>query len=334
MAVSGGVAFVVNPRTRAALAEELWQQVRALLQKGAERCDEVETQPDDGNAERVIRLIETQRPHTIVAAGGDGTVSEVVQAIRCATVSTAPTLAILPLGTANNVARSLGLRSCRPAAADAVDLAVATARGGALQPLDLGYVETGEESGRYFIGSFAIGMDAHILQMRNRLRRRLALGPRTGGYPLYLLSCAVCLLLRRPVVAALRIDGVSTSRSVFNFLVLNTPLYAGEFRFDAGLHVDDARLDLQVFAGALDYVRQFVAAWRRHLRAAAGRCVTEPPGLRRIVEVEVNLPAAAATQLDGEERTPSAAYRIRVVPRALVVRVPASVRPPAAGSSR
>jgi len=37
-------------------------------------------------------------------------------------------------------------------------------------------------------------------------------------------------------------------------LVTNTPLYAGEFRFDADNSCDDGRLDLHLFSGPFDYL--------------------------------------------------------------------------------
>lgn len=333
-AAAAPVGVVVNPRGRAAVPAALWERTVAALCDGGVCCQAIETHPDDANADRVARLIEDLRPGTVVAAGGDGTLTAVVQGLMRARVDTRPALAILPLGTANNVARSLGLRSYRHEGEAALDLAVATARGGEGQWLDLGYVQVDAGGGAYFIGSFAIGMDAQILRTRNQLRRHFRLGPRTGGYPLYLLSCALCLLIHRRAAAQVGADAVAVAEPLYNCLVLNTPLYAGEFRFDAAANVADGCLDLHVFRGPMDYVRTFVGAWRRHLHHTAGRPVRIPQRVQRVREVDVELTTPVAAQLDGEECTPSARYSIRVVPRTLLVRTPAALTPPAAGSSR
>jgi len=312
--------LVINPRARAAVSTTLWQRALTALREDGVGCVEIETRPDETNARRVADLIDERRPATVIAAGGDGTVSEVAQAVLEAHVVPAPALAILPMGTANNVARSIGLRSCRRDGQVAIDLAVATARGRVAQPVDVGTVETRDGHRRYFIGSFALGMDAHILLMRNRLRRRLALGQRTGGYPLYLLSCALCLLSQRRAVVSVRTDDVDARQRLYNLLVLNTPLYAGEFRFGGTANLSDGLFELQRFSGPIDYVRQFVAAWRRHLRYSAGRTVKVPRGQHHVREVHVELESPLPAQLDGEEFARSVAYTIRVVPRALMVR--------------
>jgi len=312
--------LVINPRARAAVPVSLWQRVLTALREDGVGCVEIETRPDETNAARVADLIEELRPATVIAAGGDGTVSEVARAILAAQGAPAPALAILPLGTANNVARSIGLRSCRREGQVAIDLAVAAARGGVARPIDVGVVETHEGHRRCFIGSFALGMDAHILLMRNRLRQRLALGQRTGGYPLYLLSCALCLLSHQGAVGRVGADEVAAPQRLYNLLVLNMPLYAGEFRFGGDAELSDGQFELQLFSGPLDYVRQFVAAWRRHLRYNAERVVKIPPGQCNVREVHVELESPLAAQVDGEEFARSVAYTIRVVPRALLVR--------------
>ena len=311
------VAIVLNPRSLTRGTAVPWQRAREALRQGATVCGEVETRGDGRDAGRIERLIRDGHPEVVIAAGGDGTVNEVAQSLVALNSEAAPALGMVPLGTANNVARSLGLRSCRQEGIDAVDCAAAAVLEGVRRRIDLGQV-----GGRHFVGSFAAGMDADILTTRNRVQRRLRLGPSIGGYPLYLLSCGLNLLRNRHTAAQLRIDGADTSANVCNLLVLNTALYAGEFRFDAADASDDGRLDLHLFSGAADYVRGFVGAWRRHLRYERGE-VVEPPRLRRAREIIVELESPLASQLDGEEREHMNRYEIRVVPGALTVCVPA-----------
>ena len=64
------------------------------------------------NAQDVVRVTHEaigRGVRTIVAAGGDGTASEVVNAIMCSSEHNDVTLAILPLGTGNDLPRSLGI---------------------------------------------------------------------------------------------------------------------------------------------------------------------------------------------------------------------------------
>jgi diacylglycerol kinase family enzyme len=316
---SGGetVALVVNPHAHAAASGE-WDAARRRLRDRLPGCTELATMGDGGDADRIQRMLHDVQPGVVIAAGGDGTVAMVAHAIMQLDPAHRPVLALVPLGTANDVARAFGLRSCRNGGPSAFDLAVRTVLGGTDRRIDLGQV-----GDRYFIGSFAVGMDADILQTRNRLRRRLRLGRRLGGYPLYLWSCAQQLLARRTRPRArLQIDDAAEECAAYNILVTNTPLYAGEFRFANGAGADDGRLDLHLFAGPADYVRGYVAAWRRHVQQVRGRPITDPPHLRRARRIEVALDTPSLCQMDGEEAGRAAHYTLRVVPHALSVRVP------------
>ena len=90
----------------------------------------------------------------VVVAGGDGTVAEVVTAVPDRSVP----VAILPLGTANNVARSLGL-----APGDLHDLAAGwrTARP---RPLDVG-VAAGPWGRRRFVEGVGLGARARAMAL-------------------------------------------------------------------------------------------------------------------------------------------------------------------------
>ena len=310
---TGNLAVVVNPRVLHGPAAGLWEQALARLSRcGAVEC--LHTTGDGADGDRIAALL-AARPAMLIAAGGDGTVHEAVAA--CVAAGAPSALAILPLGTANNVARSLGLPALRAGHPEALERALATIVDGADRPIDLGCV-----GAHVFIGSFAAGMDGVILADRNRWRRRWRLGPRAGGYALYLLSCAVNLARHRAVDASLSADGVPWQGPIYDLLVTNTALYAGEFRFDDADHSGDGRLDLHVFRTAADYVRAFVTAWRRHLRRERGGPVEPPPQLRRVTRVDVILSRPLPCQLDGEEGAPADHYAVRVVPHAIRVRVP------------
>lgn len=317
------IALVVNPHLHTGAVASAWSRGRDSLRRDAVVCGELETCGDGGNVRRVTHLLDNTRPEIVVAAGGDGTVSDVVQAIMLTDVAERPALAILPFGTANNVARSLGMISCRRGGEKAVDLAVATALNGAERQIDLGRIGLGRVGQRHFVGSFALGIDADILVTRNRLRSRLRLGARLGGYPLYLWSCAVNLLRPHGAPARLRADGSAVSSRAYNLLITNTPIYAGEFRFGSDDSSDDGYLDLHLFEGPLDYLRRFPAAWRRHVRHTRGLPCRSPRERQLVRTLQVELASPVACQLDGEEYESAASYEVGVVPRALTVRVPA-----------
>jgi diacylglycerol kinase family enzyme len=273
----------------------------------------METGGERADVERLLDLIIGHEPNVVVAAGGDGTVSDVVRALVSAPA--APALAILPLGTANNVARSLGLSSLHRGGKAAADEAVAAVVAGGERRIDLGEVD-----GRTFIGSFAAGMDADILRTRNRLRERFGLGRKVGGYPLYLWSCAANVLQSHGAMAKLTVNGAGRRARFYNILITNTPIYAGEFRFTTDACPDDSWLDLHLFTGAFDYLRRYPAAWRRHVRYERGLPVADPER-ERVRDLVIQAETPVSAQLDGEELEPASRFAVRALPAALRVKV-------------
>jgi YegS/Rv2252/BmrU family lipid kinase len=90
-----------------------------------------------------------------IAAGGDGTIHTVVQAL----VNTEATLGILPVGTFNHFARDLGI----PLGwSEAFDVAV---EGKRIE------VSAGSVNGHYFLNNLSIGLYPHVAEERERLRQ-------------------------------------------------------------------------------------------------------------------------------------------------------------------
>jgi diacylglycerol kinase family enzyme len=310
------IVLVVNPRARDRVGPALWERACERLEADVTILHSGTTAGDADDTRRVCEQVREHRPDVLVAVGGDGTVNQAVEGLLAAGEPT-PALGILPFGIANNVARSLGLLSCRHMGEAAIELAVRTLGRGCERVIDLGVVGR-----RHFVGAFAVGMDADILASRNRYRRRLGGSHALSGYPLYLLSCGINLLRRHGAPGRLDIDGTRREGRVYNLLVLNTAIYAGEFRFVADDPCADGTLDLQAMAGPVQYVSRFVAAWRRHLRVGRGAPARPARELARVRTIDLACARPLPSQLDGEELPPSDRYAIRVVPRALRVLVP------------
>lgn len=102
-----------------------------------------------GDAERLAREAagRNPRPGAVVAAGGDGTIHEVVNGLAYTGVP----LGVLPLGTANVYARELGLP---PEAADAARALL----GGTARRVHLGMA-----GDRYFLAMAGVGFDAQVV---------------------------------------------------------------------------------------------------------------------------------------------------------------------------
>jgi diacylglycerol kinase family enzyme len=282
----------------------------------------LETAPGPDFARSLSRRLEREEAEVVIAAGGDGTLRDVVEALLGRPAARRPSLAIVPMGTANNAARSIDAAASPPWDGRRVDRLARTLAGGCVRDVD-----AGRANGRAFLGSIAVGMDADILAWRNRARPRVPSA--IAGYPLYLASCAVNALREHggPVriqrqSSAAGDPAIVETRAV-NVLVTNTALYAGEFRFAGGCRHDDGQLDLLWNASMGDYLRRYAAAWPRHVRARRGLAVRDDPGVVVAARVTMEWAQPVAWQLDGEEMEPARRFDVDVQPAALRVLVAA-----------
>ncbi|MEO5671649.1 MAG: diacylglycerol kinase family protein [Ramlibacter sp.] len=183
---------------------------------------------------------------TVVAGGGDGTVSAVASQLA----DTGVALGVLPMGTLNHFARDLGIPLDLDAAIDTI------ARG---RPVD---VDAGEVNGRIFINNSSLGLYPDIVLDRERQRRRLGRGKWRA-----LLAACVHAARRYPVLS-LHLDlndEALDRRSAFVFIGNN------EYRME-GFEIGERE---RVDAGTLSlYVTQRTGRFgllRLALRALLGR---------------------------------------------------------------
>jgi diacylglycerol kinase (ATP) len=318
------VAVVVNPRAQS--LARVRERALARLRASAEVVAELATRGDADDARRLADVLAAGAPDVLVSAGGDGTANLALAALLATKSAERTALAFFPLGTGNNAARSFGLRDLAAGEA-ALGLALGAIEGGGERAIDVGLAGS-----RPFLGSLALGMDADVLALRNRVHRRL--GPRgiEGGWSLYLASFAGSLVAGgHGGSAELELDGVRESCRLYNLAVVNAPIYAGPFRFDGANDCADGLLDVHAVSTAREYLTEYPSAWVRFLR---GDRAKPSARLRRAREIRVELERPVPAQMDGEELAPAAAWEIRVLPRALRVCLPAASGGGAADRSR
>jgi diacylglycerol kinase family enzyme len=238
-------------------------------------------------------------PPAIVAAGGDGTVNAVAQALA----GTAAPLGILPLGTLNHFARDLGLPFDIPGAV-AVIAAGNTAA-----------VDVAEVNGRIFVNNSSIGLYPDMVRDRERQRRQ------TRRAKWLAMALAFVRTLRRPPMRRLTIEAGDWMRPLRTSLAFignnvydtNFPTLGRRATLTGGVlclfiakaerGFDIIRLLLRAAFGRLDQARDFE---HHHLQA-----LTIRSRHRRLLVALDGEVAILATPL---------AYRIR--PRDLRVFVP------------
>jgi diacylglycerol kinase (ATP) len=166
-------------------------------------------------------------PTMLVVVGGDGTLSQILQA----TLDSKVPLALVPAGTGNDLARALGIPRADPVAA------VALAITGAPRLIDVGEMRC---NGRvtHFLTIAALGFDAKVSDRTNRLRW-------PHGALRYYLALIVELLRLRPVAFSLSVDGEPPEEAPGTLVAIgNTETYGGGMPVCAGAEPTDGALDV------------------------------------------------------------------------------------------
>ncbi|MCK6549394.1 hypothetical protein L6R52_26360 [Myxococcota bacterium] len=242
------VLVVLNPSSRDFEAQARWPRLESILSSLAE-LDVVFTDRDDAVTRRTIAERLAAEPHDrVVAIGGDGTIHLVLNTMLSAGPARLPDgasaapwlpaleLAVIPFGTANDVAKSLRLPL-----AD-LDQLARIAVGDRTGMLDVGRVRAvldAHAESRFFVDAVTVGMDADVLAARGRYRG-------LKGYLAYVAALAERSVEQQSLDARLWIDDEIVDARLFNVVINNVPVYAGELELpDSAL--DDGLLDVYLF---------------------------------------------------------------------------------------
>jgi len=177
-----------------------------------------------GEARTIARNAVREGFRKVIAAGGDGTVNEVVNGIATSDVA----LGILPLGTVNVFATELGLP------VNDLETCWDIVERGHVRAVDLP-----RANDTHFVQLAGIGLDAQAVKETSVAFKR-SFGPLS-----YILSAAQ-IAARRPPQLTIESDDAITEEGSF-VLVGNGRLYGGPFPFFKQASVDDGLFDVLVF---------------------------------------------------------------------------------------
>jgi diacylglycerol kinase family enzyme len=145
--------IIFNPNAGTALATGATTASLSDLFTQAGLSFDIDDDDNDPLSDRIKRALEGPAD-VVVAAGGDGTVLAVAEGL----LGSDKTLAVLPLGTVNGLARDLGL---------ALDLTTAIAQ---LPTLEARAIDVAEVNGRSFLHNVIIGLIPSIAVGRELVR--------------------------------------------------------------------------------------------------------------------------------------------------------------------
>lgn len=295
--MSGGrTALVVNALART--GEEQFDRARAALERSGVALSAAHRVRDPAELRRRIRAELRRGADRVLVGGGDGTLA----AAAAVLAGSGAALGILPLGTANDFARALGIpsdlgRACRVVA------------GGRRRAVDVGLAGT-----HAFLNAASVGASSEVARrVKPSLKRHL--GP--FAYALAGAAAAATPPFRARLVA----DGVVRHDGwALQVLVGNGRFHGGGRLIAPGARPDDGALDVYVLAapagaeegGGIGRARGALTLARYAALLLRGRHV-EHPGLLHVRARRVALTTDPPLDIDADGevtgRTP-AVFRV------------------------
>jgi diacylglycerol kinase (ATP) len=230
---------------------------------------------------------------TIIVAGGDGTVHEVVNGMMGGN----SILAVIPAGSGNDFIKMLNLP---------LDLNSAIQ---VIKNNEIMWVDIGRVNDRYFPNGMGIGFDAVVVM--EALKRRFA-----KGFFIYLFSVFRAMRYYQNNEITLHLNGTIKNRNIFMINVGNGKVLGGGFRLTPDAVIDDGKLDVCIFSGLtkreiLMHLPKGISGKHIHLPQVEMHKATN-----LLIESENGIPVHA----DGELISPSLKrIEIQVAPKSLQV---------------
>jgi YegS/Rv2252/BmrU family lipid kinase len=147
----------------------------------------------------------------VVAAGGDGTVGTVANAM----IGTPAVLGILPLGTSNDFARSMDIPMH-------VEHAVRLLSYGRVSDVDAGRLTRDGQPPRHFVHAAATGLNVQFARLATRADLRVRLGRLT-----YAVAAALALKERPVFACEIEHDEGREQLQLVHLAVINSPVFGG-----------------------------------------------------------------------------------------------------------
>jgi len=304
--VAARILAIVNPRSAGGATRRRWSAIEARLRESLGAL-EVEFTRGPRDAERLAREGVRAGVELVIAAGGDGTASEVAAGLLGADLARYAEIALLPLGTGGDLPRGLG-GPCD------VDAAIAAIASGKTRRIDAGRASFRDRDGRaaetHFVNIASLGLSGLVTDLVNRAPKQL------GGRVSFLLGTLRAIARWRALPVTLRVDGATVHEGPLHLAVIaNGSYFGGGMQVAPDARPDDGRFDVVVLRGASKprLLRKL------HLVYRGGHLGLPEVVSRRGVAVEAESEHEVWIEIDGEPlgRLPA---RFELLPGALTLR--------------
>jgi YegS/Rv2252/BmrU family lipid kinase len=168
--------IIANPASANGATGLRWSGIEAHLRAEGLKFD-VSLTDAPGHATDLVKKAVESGANTVVCAGGDGTLNEVVNGLMAIDESRRPALAIIPCGTGTDFARGLNL----PRDLDRIAGTLKTRHTKGIDVGVVSFVRAGQALSRHFINIAGLGFDGEVSDVVNQQGKR-------GGSAAYFLT--------------------------------------------------------------------------------------------------------------------------------------------------
>lgn len=214
------ILFIVNPNAGKKISDQIINVIRREFPQNI--YYQIVIWKDKDHFEEITELLKSQGYTDAVAVGGDGTVNQVAKTI----VNTEIALGIVPIGSGNGLARTLGLSMN-------IDEVIKQIVDGKYSTIDSGTV-----NGRAFFCTSGIGFDAHIGNLFATSVKR--------GLQAYVKITLRELFLYRAKTYVLKFNHQEIKRKAFLITVANAGQYGNDFYIAPEAKLNDGQFHVVI----------------------------------------------------------------------------------------
>jgi len=290
--------LLINPAAGRGRAGRRLARILALFQQAGLR-PQVHVSTDTGDIESQARELTAEADTAIIAAGGDGTVHEVVNGILTAGAETP--FGVVPVGTGNDFAKAAGVplhwETAVQLLADRITSDTPPRR-----------IDAGRINDRYFSNGAGIGFDAVVTRIARSYEWRI-------GDLVYLVAIfrALASGVASPRMTIRRGEEVLWDGPLTLANTANGPWLGGMFHIAPDAHAADGELNL-VVAGPVKR-RRILALLPKLVR---GTHLDEDDVYQwAVTRATITADTPVESHLDGEVQAPQSSFDVEVLPGAL-----------------
>ena len=287
------LVFIINPRSGTDRIKAIQSAIDAGIDEAVYSHETQYTQRAKHGTELAASAA-SRGAHAVIAVGGDGSVADI--AIGLAGSATA--LGIIPKGSGNGMARTLGLPL-------KIEEAINLINAGKLKRIDVGFVNE-----KMFVSNAGVGFDALISHKFEKSHRR--------GFAIYSWLVTKYLWLYKEWDWKITIDGKKINKRAFLINVANGQQFGYNFKIAPQAEVDDGWLNVTI-------IRKFpkLMGGALTLRAMFGK-ITDSRYVEHFKAKAISIvhPDLKLMQTDGDAHYCQNRLEFRIEPGALEVIVP------------